>query len=190
MKIWIDIDNITYITLYKLVIEELKSRGHKVYVTAVPTKEIKDALTLNNIQADFIGYIFPFVKNPSFDLILVRTTFLAEMVLSKSIEVGFSGWSLATLYTCTNLGIPVVTYIENMAKKLDVAHLLYEKSYLVVPTYISNQILEENKISLNKVGKCKALPNYNDQILNQKVTREIADKIELFTKRLPEPITA
>ena len=190
MHIWLDIDNSKHIAFYKEVIAELKQRGHKIIITALDTKEIKIALKENNICADFVNYVIPFIKNPSFDLILLRTLALGERIKDRKINVGFSAWSLDTLYTCTSVQIPVITYLNNLGKKLDETHTWYDKSYLIVSPLIHDYELIENNINLSKVKRCKRFSLKDLQYTQLKSIKEIVNGIEQLSNKLSTALVA
>ena len=178
MHIWIDIDNSKHILFAKAIITELRSRGHNVTVTAEDNDKIKKELEKNNTSASFIGAIVWFFGLFKEEIIMIRALNLKTYLKPRDIDVAFSFGSISAPYTCIDMNLPIILFLEDLEQKPNIIHFALERSFFIITENIPEQIILEKGYDLSKVGRYKGNTKKDDEKPDPKSIKEIVNKIE------------
>jgi hypothetical protein len=107
-KIWIDLDNSPHVPFFAPIIQELKSRGYTILLTARDAFQVKELVRLYHFDCGCIGHHYG--KNRFFKLfgVLVRALQLAPTVLRSRPQLAIAHGSRAQLVLSTLLRIPTL----------------------------------------------------------------------------------
>ena len=186
MHIWIDIDKAKHIPLLKALINELKSRGHIITITAENKKEIKIALKQYQIDAKIIGSVFSI-----FGIFLdfsnsLRCALLMNYIKEKeSVDIVFSNGSIPLLSASFNKDLPMILLIMNIKEKFNNLHIGHTKCFFLLPDNISPDELKAAFYDTDRVFSFSSILLNSDIEQNSKFIKEITNKIEYLKEHLP-----
>lgn len=181
MNIWIDIDKVELIPFYKLLINELEGRGHKVIVTAEDNLTIKIRTKEENINADYIGNVFSFFGFFLQKSIILRSSLLIARIHNEKINIAFSFGSKSMLFAAINLNLNLILFADDFKEKISQIHFALENIYFIIPDVASEQPLIEKGFDLKKIAKFKGSIQKDALNSNSKAIKDIVNKIELFS---------
>lgn len=181
MNIWIDIDKVELIPFYKLLINELEGRGHKVIVTAEDTSAIRKSVSEQNINADFIGNTFSFFGFFLQKSIILRSSLLIARIHNEKINIAFSFGAKSTLFAAININLNLILFADDFKEKISQIHFALENIYFIIPDSASEQPLIEKGFDLKKIAKFKGNIQKDSLNPNPKAIKDIVNKIELFS---------
>jgi uncharacterized protein len=110
--IWIDLDNSPHVPFFVPIIEELRKRGHEVYVTARNSYQVCGLVEFHGISCKVIGRHWG--KHRVFKILgtLARTVQLAFLLIGRRADLAVSHGSRSQLLCSKLLGIPTVTMYD------------------------------------------------------------------------------
>lgn len=142
LKIWVDVDNSPHVLFFSPIIEELRNRGHSIFVTARDYAQTLQLLEQFSIDYTLIGHHYG--KNISSKLfgLGVRTGQLLSFAQGKRFSVAVSHGSRSLMLAAGILRIPLVSMFDYEHSK---GSFLYRfpKLYLI-PEAIKDKDLPSN----------------------------------------------
>ncbi len=107
-RIWIDLDNSPHVPFFAPIIEELKSRGYSIQLTARDAFQVKELVELYNFDCKCIGHHYG--KHTLLKLfgVLIRAVQLRPVVARSRPDLAVSHGSRAQLTLATALRIPTL----------------------------------------------------------------------------------
>ena len=107
-RIWIDIDNSPHVPLFKPIIQELKSRGFEVVLTARDTYQVVELLRFHQLSCKVVGWHYG--KNKLMKVLgnVFRTAQLLPTVLANRPALAVSHGSRAQTLVCLATGVPTM----------------------------------------------------------------------------------
>lgn len=111
-KIWIDLDNSPHVPFFVPIIEEIQRKGHRVFLTARDSYQVRDLLALHKISCRVIGGHWG--KHRMLKVIgtCARSVELLPLVLKERPDLAVSHGSRAQLLTSFALGIPSILILD------------------------------------------------------------------------------
>jgi uncharacterized protein len=110
--IWVDLDNSPHVPFFVPIIEELRKRGHEVYVTARNSYQVCGLVEFHGISCKIIGRHWG--KHRVFKILgtLARTVQLAFLLITRRADLAVSHGSRSQLLCSKILRIPTVTMYD------------------------------------------------------------------------------
>ena len=107
-KLWIDLDNSPHVPFFLPIIEELRKRGHEIFLTARNSYQVCELLELNHLSCEVIGGHWG--KNRFMKMVgtCSRAARLIPVVLKEKPDLAISHGSRAQLIAGTILRIPTL----------------------------------------------------------------------------------
>lgn len=149
--IWIDLDNSPHVPFFRPIINELRRQGCEVLITSRDCFETKKLLDLYGIQHTNIGKHYG--KNIFKKIFgtLYRSIQLYAFLRKKNFDLAISHGSRAQIFTAAFLvKIPLIHFFDYEHSN---QFLPSRINKFIVPEYIKDSDLNNNKLDLNKVYK-------------------------------------
>src|ERR1700722_3880381 len=110
--IWIDLDNSPHVPFFLPIIDEIRSRGHKVVLTAKDSYQVRDLVALHGVSCKMIGSHWG--KNSALKVIgtCVRSLQLLPFLLKNRPDLAVSHGSRAQLIASVTLGIRKLVILD------------------------------------------------------------------------------
>ena len=136
-KIWIDLDNSPHVPFFLPIMEELRTRGYQVFVTARNSYQVCELLKLHNLRCEVIGSHWG--KNRVLKILgtCARTIRLLPMIARHRPNLAISHGSRAQMLASTLLRIPTITMFDyEFTQKMEFLHSLW----FMTPEYIPDPV--------------------------------------------------
>ncbi len=111
-KIWVDLDNSPHVPFFRPIIEELKTRGYKVFVTARDAYQVRELTEFYGVEAQTIGKHYGKQKIWKALGTVWRAVELTFFVHRQKPELAVCHGSRSMLLASKLLGIPCLVLID------------------------------------------------------------------------------
>ena len=146
-KIWIDLDNSPHVPFFVPIMEELRKRGHEVFVSARNSYQVCDLLRLHNIQCEVLGGHWGKHRLLKILGTCVRAVRLLPLILKSRPDLSISHGSRSQVIASRLLNIPtLVIYDYEFADKLGFLYSLW----FMTPEYLSDPADRKRKATTLK----------------------------------------
>jgi predicted glycosyltransferase len=146
-KIWIDLDNSPHVPFFAPIIEEMRSRGYSVLITARDCFQVCELADLHGLDYQCIGRHYGKNKFLKLAGLCTRVAQLAPTILSEKPDLALSHGSRAQLLLSKLLGVPSMIVMDyEFAKGL----ALMQPSWIMIPETIPETALELQKSRILK----------------------------------------
>lgn len=146
-NIWIDLDNSPHVPFFLPIIEELRKRGHEVFVTARNSYQVCELLNLHGLRCDVIGSHWGKSKILKVVGTCFRTLQLLPTIFRNEPDLAVSHGSRAQMLASQFLRIPTIVMFDyEFAQKMSFLHSLW----FIVPEFIPDPVDIETKARVRK----------------------------------------
>lgn len=111
-KIWVDLDNSPHVPFFRPIIEELRSRGYKVFVTARDAYQVRELTEFYGVEAQIIGKHYGKHKIWKALGTVWRAVELTSLVRRHKPDLAVCHGSRSMLLASKLLGIPCLLLID------------------------------------------------------------------------------
>lgn len=111
-KIWVDLDNSPHVPFFRPIIEELRKRNYKLFVTARDAYQVRELLQFYGVSGEIVGKHYGRFKVLKALGTCWRTLALVSMVRKERPDLAICHGSRGQLLTCTLLNIPNITILD------------------------------------------------------------------------------
>ena len=182
MRIWADMDNAPHVLVLNPLINELKNRGHDVYITAREYGQTLSLLELYDLKYKAIGKHSGRRKFKKVISTLTRSMALYFYAKNKQFDLAFCHGSRSIYFTSKILNIPLVVLGD------------YEHGYLpafignwaqrvITPDIIPCEIIKEKGIDISKIAQYSGLKE-EFYIYDFKPDPNVLDKIGVDREKI------
>jgi predicted glycosyltransferase len=111
-KIWIDLDNSPHVPFFRPIIDELRARGHDVFITARDAYQVRELLKYYGVECKVVGRHYG--KHKVFKALgtFWRAFVLIAVVRKEKPDISLCHGSRGCLITSKVLGIPNLTLTD------------------------------------------------------------------------------
>jgi predicted glycosyltransferase len=111
-KIWVDLDNSPHVPFFRPIIDELRARGHELFVTARDAYQVRELLEFYQVPGTIIGRHYGKFKVFKALGTFWRATALAAFVSRQKPDLAICHGSRGCLLASNLLRIPIITLAD------------------------------------------------------------------------------
>lgn len=140
-KIWVDLDNSPHVLFFKPIIDDLKSLGYRVYITARDTYQVLDLADKYGLDYEKVGLHYGKSKFVKIAGTVLRSVRLSLNVLKEKPDLALSHGSRSQVLVARFMGVPsVMIYDYEFA-----APLFIDPTWIMIPEIMPDHAVKYKK---------------------------------------------
>lgn len=175
MRIWVDMDNAPHVLVLRPLVEELKKRGHEVFITSRRHGQTVPLLDFFGLEYKSIGKHGGKNKLKKIISILIRSVALYFFAINKKFDIAFCHGSRSLFFTSKIIGIPFVL-IQDYEHGYFPPFVVNWVERIIMPEVVPAEVLSQKGVDVSKFVQFPGLKE-EFYIYNFKPDPKVLDEI-------------